>query len=58
MRALVLPLVLCAACAAEPVAYHSGNDIPSGPGMLTGDKGAVVLTADVWREPREDATAK
>ena len=58
MRALLLPIVLVAGCAAEPVAYHSGNEIPSGPGMLTGDKGAVVLTADVWREPRKDATAK
>ena len=58
MRALVLPLVLCAACAAEPVAYHSGNDIPSGPGMLTGEKGAVVLNADVWREKPDGAAAK
>ncbi|HZM34887.1 MAG TPA: hypothetical protein VFC18_10365 [Burkholderiales bacterium] len=58
MRALVLMAFLAAGCAAEPVAYHSGNEIPDGPGMLTGEKGAVVLNADVWREPREDATAK
>jgi hypothetical protein len=58
MRALALLIVLSAGCAAEPVAYHSGNEIPSGPGMLTGEKGAVVLSADVWREKREDATAK
>ena len=58
MRPLALLIVLCAGCAAEPVAYHSGNDIPSGPGMLTGEKGAVVLNLEVWREPREDSTAK
>jgi hypothetical protein len=58
MRALSVLIILVAGCAAEPVAYHSGNEIPSGPGMLTGEKGAVVLNADVWREPREDTTAK
>lgn len=58
MRALLLPIVFVAGCAAEPVAYHSGNEIPSGPGMLTGEKGAVVLNADVWREPREEPAPK
>ena len=58
MRALLMLTLLAAGCAAEPVAYHSGNDIPSGPGMLTGDKGAVVLNVDVWREKREDSLAK
>ena len=58
MRPLLLLALLAAGCAAEPVAYHSGNDIPAGPGMLTGEKGAVVLNVDVWREPREDSTAK
>ena len=58
MRPLLLLTLLAAGCAAEPVAYHSGNDIPNGPGMLTGEKGAVVMNVDVWREPREDTTAK
>jgi len=58
MRALVLAMIFAAGCAAEPVAYHSGNDIPDGPGMLTGEKGAVVLNVDVWREQREGSTAK
>ena len=58
MRAPLLLILFVAGCAAEPVAYHSGNDIPNGPGMLTGDKGAVVMNVDVWREPREDTTAK
>lgn len=58
MRALVFVMVLCAGCAAEPVAYHSGNEIPDGPGMLTGEKGAVVLNADVWREKTEGSNAR
>ena len=58
MRPLLLLALLAAGCAAEPVAYHSGNDIPDGPGMLTGEKGAVVLNAEVWREKREDPNAK
>jgi hypothetical protein len=58
MRALALIAVLAAGCAAEPVAYHSGNEIPAGPGMLTGEKGAVVLNAEVWRDKREDPAPK
>jgi hypothetical protein len=44
MRAFFLmSFSLLAACAAEPVAYHSGNEIPQGPGLLTGPEGAFVL---------------
>ena len=46
-------LTVCAAlagCAAEPVPYHSGNEIPRGPGLLSGTEGAFVLNADDYRE--------
>jgi len=49
-------LILCAAlagCAAEPVPYHSGNEIPRGPGLLTGAQGEFVLNADDYREYQE-----
>ena len=52
MRALLL-IISLAGCAAEPVAYHSGNEIPRGPGLLTGPEGAFVLNADDYREYRE-----
>jgi len=35
-----------AGCAAEPVPYHSGNEIPRGPGLLTGAQGEFVLNAE------------
>ncbi len=47
MRALLL--AACAAlagCAAEPVPYHSGNEIPRGPGLLSGAEGEFVLRLD------------
>lgn len=49
-------LILCAAlagCAAEPVPYHSGNEIPRGPGLLTGPQGEFVLNAEDYREYQE-----
>jgi hypothetical protein len=54
MRALLI--AACAAlagCAAEPVPYHSGNEIPRGPGLLTGPQGEFVLSADDYREYQE-----
>lgn len=51
-----LLFIACAAlagCAAEPVAYHSGNEIPHGPGLLTGPEGAFVLNADDYRQYQE-----
>ena len=52
MRALALVL-LAAGCASEPVAYHSGNEIPPGPGLLTGPRGEFVLSTDEWRRYQE-----
>jgi hypothetical protein len=43
MRAALLAWIALAGCAAEPVPYHSGNEIPRGPGLLTGAEGAFVL---------------
>ena len=42
-----------AGCAAEPVPYHSGNEIPNGPGLFTGARGEFVLNADDYREYQE-----
>ena len=52
-RALFLLLAGLAGCAAEPVPYHSGNEIPNGPGLLTGPSGEFVLSADEWRRFQE-----
>jgi hypothetical protein len=52
MRALLL-VALITGCAAEPVAYHSGNEIPKGPGLLTGATGEFLLSADEWRRYQE-----
>jgi hypothetical protein len=35
------------------VPYHSGNEIPAGPGLLSGPEGAFVLNADDYREYQE-----
>jgi hypothetical protein len=58
-------LILCGAlagCAAEPVPYHPGTEIPRGPGLLTGAPGEFTLSADEWRRFQEwkqrDAAAK
>ena len=52
MRALLV-IVLLAGCAAQPVPYHSGNEIPNGPGLLTGPDGAFVLSSEDYREYQE-----
>jgi hypothetical protein len=46
-------VLLLAGCASEPVPYHSGNEIPQGPGLLTGERGEFVLSADEWRKYQE-----
>ena len=54
MRALLL--VMCAAlagCAAEPVAYHSQNEISRGPGLFTGPQGEFVLSSEDYRAYQE-----
>ena len=35
--------VALAGCAAAPVAYRSGTEIPEGPGMFSGAEGAFVF---------------
>jgi hypothetical protein len=51
MRCLFLiGFVFMAGCASEPVPYHSGNEIPRGPGLLTGAEGAFVLNAEDYRK--------
>ena len=47
-RAL-LPVLLLAGCSALPLEYHPGNEIPHGPGMLTGEDGAIVLRLGLRR---------
>jgi hypothetical protein len=51
--ALWVACAVLAGCAAEPVPYHSGNEIPRGPGLLTGPQGEFVLSADDYREYQE-----
>jgi hypothetical protein len=51
--ALFLLVLLLGACASEPAPYHSGNEIPRGPGLLTGPSGEFVLSADEWRRFQE-----
>ena len=53
MRRALLVSLLLAGCAAEPVPYHSANEIPRGPGLLTGPSGEFVLSADEWRRYQE-----
>lgn len=35
--------MLLAGCGAMPMDYHPGNEIPPGPGLLTGEQGAIVV---------------
>jgi hypothetical protein len=49
----VLLCLLLAGCGAQPVPYHSGNEIPNGPGLLSGAEGAFVLSAEDYREYQE-----
>ena len=44
-RILLAACAALAGCAAEPVPYHSGNEIPRGPGLLTGAEGEFVWRA-------------
>ena len=59
MRALLaVACITLAGCAGEPVPYHSGNEIPQGPGLLSGEDGAFVLSAEEWRQYQEWKKAK
>lgn len=51
--ALLVAFLALAGCAAEPVPYHSGNEIPRGAGLLTGPSGEFTLSADEWRRFQE-----
>jgi hypothetical protein len=52
-RLFVTACAVLAGCAAEPVPYHSQNEIPRGPGLLTGPEGEFVLSAEDYREYQE-----
>jgi hypothetical protein len=52
MRFFIILLVL-GGCASEPVPYHSQNEIPRGPGLLTGPQGEFVLSAEDYRQYQE-----
>jgi hypothetical protein len=54
MRAALL-IVLLAGCAAQPVPYHSGNEIPQGPGLLSGTQGEFVMRWEASAAPRDAA---
>ena len=47
-----LAVLVLAGCAAEPVPYHSGNEISKGPGLLSGAKGEFVLKYEPGAAPR------
>jgi hypothetical protein len=53
LKKIFIVCLALAGCASEPVTYHSGNEIPPGPGLLTGPEGAFVLNADEWRRYQE-----
>jgi len=50
---LLMIFSLLAGCAAEPVPYHSGNEIPRGPGLLSGNQGEFVLKMGNSAAPRD-----
>lgn len=50
--ALVLAAAL-AGCGAAPFEYHPQSEIPRGPGMLSGEQGALVLRAGEADERRD-----
>jgi hypothetical protein len=55
MRKIVLVgCAVLAGCSAQPAPYHSGNEIPQGPGLLSGAEGAFVLRTGEDK-PRESA---
>ena len=56
MRPLLV--AVCAAltaCAAQPTPYHSQNEIPRGPGLLSGAEGAFVLRVGDSAAPQNAA---
>ena len=52
LAAALLP-VLIAGCGAVPFDYHPGTEIPRGPGMLTGEDGAVIVRVGEGPEERK-----
>lgn len=42
---LLVGVAALSACASQPFDYHSQQEIPRGPGALTGEDGALVLRA-------------
>jgi hypothetical protein len=52
-KTILMGFALLAGCSAQPVPYRSGNEIPGGPGLLSGAEGAFVLSAEDYREYQE-----
>ncbi len=42
----VLLAAALAGCGGKPFEYHSGNEIPKGPGLLSGESGGLVFSRD------------
>jgi len=57
-RFLLVTFSLLAGCAAEPVPYHSGNEIPRGPGLLSGERGEFSLRMGSSAAPRDASEEK
>ena len=60
-RELLMSVLLAAAlagCGGTPFAYHSQREIPEGPGLLTGESGALVLFSDKKKTDLPAATAQ
>ena len=52
-KTILIGCALLAGCSAQPVPYHPGTEIPNGPGLLSGEDGAFVLSAEDYREYQE-----
>lgn len=53
---ILLAGMLASGCAGQPFAYHDANQIPQGPGLVSGEDGAFRLTVNDlgrWNEDRK-----
>ena len=48
---IALLAVVATACSAKRFDYHSDAEIPQGPGMFSGEKGAFVIYSDNEQKP-------
>lgn len=47
--AVVIFVLLLVGCGGQALEVRSPDDIPSGPGVFTGEKGEVVFSAGAWK---------